>query len=91
MASPKQRVQLVLDYCGYKFLAVTNKIRKDIFLYKVGLPTTTGLVQQPVQIVVRYRSHNLTLFVRRCNSIDALRTSAHPMVSAPYRVARNKS
>ncbi|MCK9397674.1 MAG: hypothetical protein M0Q44_19050, partial [Methylobacter sp.] len=41
----------------------TDKIRKDIFLYKVGLPTTTGLVQQPVQIVARYRSHNLTLFV----------------------------
>lgn len=41
----------------------TTKIRKDIFLYKVGLPITTGLVQQPVQIVVCYRSHNLTLFV----------------------------
>jgi hypothetical protein len=38
---------------------------EKIFSYiKVGLPTTTGLVQQPVQIVVRYRSHNLTLFVR---------------------------
>jgi hypothetical protein len=37
---------------------------EKIFSYiKVGLSTTTGLVQQPVQIVVRYRSHNLTLFV----------------------------
>ena len=32
------------------------------------------------------RSHNLTLFVRHGNSIDALRTSAHPIISAPYRV-----
>jgi len=33
---------------------------EKIFSYnKVGLSTTTGLVQQPVQIVVRYRSHNL--------------------------------
>jgi len=60
---PKQRVRLVPNCCGDRFLAATQKIRKDIFLYKVGLPTTTGLVQQPVQIVVRYRSHNLTLFV----------------------------
>gem|GEM_PF-1363741 len=38
---------------------------EKIFSYiKVGLPTSIGLVQQPVQIVVRYRSHNLTLFVR---------------------------
>ncbi|MDD5321186.1 MAG: hypothetical protein PHD43_11350, partial [Methylococcales bacterium] len=38
---------------------------EKIFSYnKVCLPTTTGLVQQPVQIVARYRSHNLTLFVR---------------------------
>jgi hypothetical protein len=37
---------------------------EKIFSYnKVGLPIATGLVQQPVQIVVRYRSHNLTLFV----------------------------
>jgi len=37
---------------------------EKIFSYiKVGLPTSIGLVQQPVQIVVRYRSHNLTLFV----------------------------
>jgi len=56
--------RLVLDYCGYGFLTADQKIRKDIFLYKVGLSTPTGLVQQPVQIVVRYRSHNLTLFVR---------------------------
>jgi hypothetical protein len=40
---------------------------EKIFSYnKVALPTITGLVQQPVQIVVRYRSHNLTLFVGSC-------------------------
>ena len=31
-ALPKQRVRLVLNSCGYGFLAATDKIRKDIFL-----------------------------------------------------------
>jgi hypothetical protein len=46
------------------------------YIDKASLPTTTGLVQQPVQIVVRYRSHNLTLFVRRITRCPGFREGA---------------
>ncbi len=31
---PNSQAMLVLDCCGYGFLAATDNIRKDIFLYK---------------------------------------------------------